>query len=272
VAFGEPEVGQVRVLLAISDRDQDVRRLDIAVHEAPVVCCVERRSDLCEQLDAARRFERAVVEQQFAQVDPGHIIHRQKQQAALFTGVMDPDHMLVAQRGGDSHLALKAQTELLIIGELGREHLQRVDPVQRDIGRAVHDPHPALADQPIDAITADHRATLQPITADMHSQTPRSPTFRRAPKPSHSASRARLAPIWEGSTSARRERRHPSTRSQAGSSTICKLRGHATHAWSERRRACSPTLEGVRLSPPFDTAPSRRGNATASRCPESFAS
>jgi hypothetical protein len=68
-AAGDPEVGEVGVLGAVLvARHQNVRGLDVAVHQSAPVRRVQRRRDRQEQSGRARRLERALVEQQRSQV------------------------------------------------------------------------------------------------------------------------------------------------------------------------------------------------------------
>ena len=57
----EPEVGQVRVLLAVLDRDQDVCRLDVSVHEPAAMCGVKCGRQLFEQVDGPGRLDRSLL-------------------------------------------------------------------------------------------------------------------------------------------------------------------------------------------------------------------
>ena len=157
------------MLLAVLDGDQDVRRLDVSVDESAAVCGVERRRELLEQIDGPAWLERPLLEQNLAQVGAGDVVHHEEQHSFVLAGVMDADDVGVVQRGGDPHLALESLAELLVLGQLGGEHLQRVDPVQRDVSRAVHDAHAAAADQLIDAVAPDYRAGPQLIASHRHS-------------------------------------------------------------------------------------------------------
>jgi hypothetical protein len=64
---GEPEVGQVAVATHV---DQNVRRLDVAVHETALVRGVERVRDLFQQRQCALRREDSLLGQQVFQVVP----------------------------------------------------------------------------------------------------------------------------------------------------------------------------------------------------------
>jgi hypothetical protein len=145
-ALGEPEVSQVRVLLRIFDRDQDVRRLDVTMYEAPGMCRIEGGRDLCHQFDRPLHVQSAFLPQRLAQVGPMHVVHRQEQESILLARVMDSDHVGVVDRRGDPHLPLKALAELLVLGERGNQELQGVDAVERDVRHAIDNAHSAVAD------------------------------------------------------------------------------------------------------------------------------
>ena len=70
----EPEVGEIDVLRAV---EQDVRRLDVAVHESARVRRVERCGDLRADRDRPRRLERALRSEQRAEIDAVHEPHRE---------------------------------------------------------------------------------------------------------------------------------------------------------------------------------------------------
>ena len=143
-ALREPEVRQIRVLLTIPDREQDVPRLDVAVHEPAGMCGIERERDLRQQLDSPGWTQGAVLDHQLAKVGAVDVFHGEEQHAVLLARVVDPDHVGVFKRSGDLHLALEALAELLILGQLRSQHLERVGSVQPDIGYAIHHPHRAL--------------------------------------------------------------------------------------------------------------------------------
>src|SRR5437868_12352454 len=132
------------------------------------MCGVERSTELHQQLDGPVWFKRAAFTKKLVQVGSMHEVHDQEEQPIVLAGVMDRNHIWVVQRRGNAHLALEPLPELIIVSQLRREHLQSVDPVERDIGRAVHDPHPATADQLVDAVTANNKAALKLTTSGWH--------------------------------------------------------------------------------------------------------
>ena len=166
--LGHPEVRQVGVLGAIGDGDQDVRRLDVAVHQALGVGGVERRGALREQIDRPARIERSRFTDDLAQVGADDVVHHEEHEPFLFSGVVDRDHVGVVDRRGDPHLAPEALPERRVIGQLGRQHLQRVDALQRDVRHPVDDPHAAAADQLVDPVAPDHEATRELTASRLH--------------------------------------------------------------------------------------------------------
>ena len=164
----KPEVGQVRVLLAVAHRDQDVRGLDISMYEAAAMCSIERGCELLEQLNGALRFDRSVLHQDLAEVRACDVVHHEEQQPLVLARVVDPHDVGVVQGRGRSHFASEALAELLIVGQCRVQHLQRVDPVERDVCHAINQAHSSAADQFVDSIAPDYFAPLQFIASNRH--------------------------------------------------------------------------------------------------------
>ena len=136
--------------------------------EAAVVRCVERRGELLEQLHRPVRVDRAVLEQDLAQVGSGHVVHDEEQHPVVLAGVVDSHHVGVVQRSGDPHLPLEALAELLVLSQGRRQHLERIDSVQRDVCGPVDQAHAAATDQLVDSVSANYRATLQLVASHCH--------------------------------------------------------------------------------------------------------
>jgi hypothetical protein len=85
---GDAEVAQVRVLAAAADLDQDVRRLDVAVHEAALMGGVERLGDLGDDVRRAPPFQAVLGGQQGAQVGALDPAHRDEQPALGLAGLV----------------------------------------------------------------------------------------------------------------------------------------------------------------------------------------
>ena len=145
---GEAEVGQVDALVGALALDQDVAGLDVAVDEAARVGGVERRGDLGDHGGGVLGAHRAVGPSSAAQVGAVDQVHGHEQQAVLLAGVVDRDHVRVADRDRDPRLLAEAAAEALVGGELRRDDLERDDVVERQVGRLVDDAHPPLPASP----------------------------------------------------------------------------------------------------------------------------
>jgi len=98
---GDPEVGQVRVIRVA---DQDVRGLDVAVHQPARVRRVERGGYLRGDRDRALRLQRPVGEQR-AQVAAVDVAHRDVELAVGLVGVVHGHNVRVVEGGGEARLA-----------------------------------------------------------------------------------------------------------------------------------------------------------------------
>ena len=159
-ALGQPEVGQVRVGLRGLVGDQDVRRLDVAVHQSARVRGVERAGDLGQ--DDARHLEReGTAIDHAAQVRPGHEAHREVEHALLLAAAMDGHDVRVLEGRRQARLGPEARGRVLVLHPLGRDQLQRHGAIEIDVHRLVDDAHPAAVEQPVDPVAGEHRAVLE---------------------------------------------------------------------------------------------------------------
>ena len=82
-ALREAEVAEVAVLASRGSRDEDVRRLDVAMDEALLVSGVEGLRDLREEVDGALRLERSVLGDDLREVGALDVAHREEEDAVL---------------------------------------------------------------------------------------------------------------------------------------------------------------------------------------------
>lgn len=149
----DPEVEQAHASLA---RDQDVRGLEVAVHDESLVRGPHGQANVAEQLHAmadARGCRRAV---------PGdgravHMLHGKPRRAVVgLPGVVQRDDAGMAQRGEDA---------LLLVEASAAERGERSVPqhLQRDLGAdvvascEVHDAHATITERADDAVGAERR-------------------------------------------------------------------------------------------------------------------
>ena len=165
LALGQPEVGQVRVVLGA---EQDVRRLDVAMHEPVRMCGIQRAADLRDDLRRARRLERALGAHERPQVRPVDVAHDDEQHALALARVIDRDHVRVLDRRRRLGLRDEARAEVGLLGERRGDDLQRDDAVEVEVPRAVHDAHPAASGEPLDAMVDEDVAWLELRHARRH--------------------------------------------------------------------------------------------------------
>ena len=146
--LGEAEVGQVAVFAG----EEDVARLDVAVHEPLGVGGIESASDLPDKLDRAVGLEPSLPLEQALEIDPLDVAHGDVESAPVLAGVVDGDDVGVIDRRGNARLAQKPLAEALVLGEVWGQKLERHLAPQPLVVGAVDDAHTTAADQRLDPI------------------------------------------------------------------------------------------------------------------------
>ena len=137
--------------------EQDVVRLDVAVDD-------RERMGGAEGVGRLRHDAPRLVDRQLAPPPdpPGdrfavHVAHDEVDQALAFADGVDRDDMGVGQPGGGLGLAGKALADVLLEGELGRQHLDGDAALEPLVPRPVDHPHPATPDLALDGIGIPQR-------------------------------------------------------------------------------------------------------------------
>ncbi len=162
--FGESEVGEVGVRAGLrprADRDEDVRGLDVSMHEPLFVSGIERRRDLANDPGRLRRVERTLLAEQGPKVGPFHVPHRDEQPSVGFARLVDRDHVRMVDRRGKARLADEPLAESRVLRQLNGEELQCNLPPQALVFREVHDAHAAAAHDPVDPVARELLARLE---------------------------------------------------------------------------------------------------------------
>ena len=132
--------------------EQDVRRLDVAVDEAVAVGGVERAGDLGDDVGRAFGSELVLGAHERAQIGPVDVAHDDEQHALALARVVDGDDVRVLDGGRRLGFGDEALSEVLVVGERGRDDFQRDRPLQAELRRAIDDAHPTAAGEPFDAV------------------------------------------------------------------------------------------------------------------------
>ena len=132
-------------------RDEDVRRLDVAVHEPRGVRGVERVGDLGDHARGARGVEPALAPEDPVQVRARHVAHDEVEVAVLLAGRVDRDDVRMVDRRGEAGLALEALPQLGVRRAVGGDELERDRAAEPQLGRTVDHAHAAGAEDLLDA-------------------------------------------------------------------------------------------------------------------------
>ncbi len=135
--------------------DQDVGRLDVAVHDAARVGVAEAGADLQEDAHALGQGDRRLALDQRAQVVALEQLHGHVEPPVGLVHVVDADDVGMAQLADRLDLATEALVQLFLGGELLGEHLERHRPAQGQVAGAVDHAHGAFAQLVEDLVTAE---------------------------------------------------------------------------------------------------------------------
>ncbi len=124
---GDAEVGDLD--LAVGG-DEDVARLDVAVHDTVAMRIGERLGDPCSHGGRLQRRQRSLGADDRGERFPVDVFHDDEVGRLRLAPVEDRDDVGVAQVGGGLGLSAEALDEGVVGGELREEHLQRHEAVE----------------------------------------------------------------------------------------------------------------------------------------------
>jgi hypothetical protein len=154
-AGAEPEVREVAMLLAGAPRQEDVRRLHVAMHEPALVCGVEGARDLADEDEGSLGGERALSAKQRLEVSACDVPHGYVEEPTGLTRLVHGDDVGVVERSGELRLSQESPAEPLVFRKLRREELQRNLSIQPGVVGEVHDAHAAAAEHAFDAVARE---------------------------------------------------------------------------------------------------------------------
>ncbi len=149
--LGDPEVAEVRVLVLLPGSDEDVRGLDIAMHETVGVDGVERLRDLREDVESTPDREPTRPPEQRPEVGAVDVAHRDVEAVLGLSRLVDGHDARMLDPRRRTPLLLEPLAELPVMAELRSKHLQRDLAAVAQLLGAVDDSHAAPADDALDA-------------------------------------------------------------------------------------------------------------------------
>ena len=139
---GDPEVGQVHVAFVV---EQQVARLDVAVHDARMMSRAQCATDLIHDPHGLVEIERA-VDETILDGPAAQPAHHEVRAARLSPEVVQRHDVGMLEAGDELRLALEPADERGVVGEIRVDDLHRDIAAHTGLGRAVHDPEATLTE------------------------------------------------------------------------------------------------------------------------------
>jgi hypothetical protein len=158
---GDPEIGEPHLEPAGDLLEQDVVRLDVAVHHAQLVRLGERGRDLGEQVGGLGRRERPERAQPPPQAAAGHVVHHQGERAADAEQVPDADDVLVPHHHQDRAFLDEPDDQLRLPEQPLVQQLHRHALAGRAVYPAPHGAGGAVPDRADEDVRVAHAAAAE---------------------------------------------------------------------------------------------------------------
>nr|WP_228800110.1 hypothetical protein [Nocardia cyriacigeorgica] len=154
-AARDAEIGDQCALAAIDGGDEQIGRLDVAMHDIVAMGVVEPRGGIAEDAGRPFRVEPArFAGQQLGGIRAVDVLHFDPADAVCLAPVQDPDDVVVGERAGQ--VGFPAEQMDVAPARLRRvEHLQRHRFGQTGMRGAVDRPHPTGAEFFLDPVIGE---------------------------------------------------------------------------------------------------------------------
>jgi hypothetical protein len=129
---------------------EQIGRLDVAMHEARVVCMLQTGTRLCPEADDTGRRQG----RRFRKRAAAHTLHHDEWPPIGVTGVVHPHDVRVRESAGETRLTQEAGEELVFRSEMLREQLDRDETVEFGVMSEINGRHPAAPELAFDAVPA----------------------------------------------------------------------------------------------------------------------
>ena len=160
----EPSQAHVQQLDRAVGVDQQVGRLDVAMHESRAVCVIQPFRRLPDVFHRIQVVGGATADNQLLQALAVDVLHHQEVNLRVtILSVIDivrPHDIRVIDRRHRLSLAMKSRQIRRIIDSLGRQHFDRTAPLHQQMFGEIHRTHPALAQQTEQLVLAEREALV----------------------------------------------------------------------------------------------------------------
>ena len=146
--LGQPKIRDYRLAVV----QEDVAGLQVAVQHPGGVRVPDRRKDLPQELEAGCRGQGTAPLQHRIEGGARDVLHHKKQRLLRLAQGVDVDNAVGIEAGQGLGLLPKAPRECIVVGQMGRNHLQRHGRLEGPIRGAVHRAHAAAANDGVEAV------------------------------------------------------------------------------------------------------------------------
>src|SRR5438105_291746 len=145
------EIDMVRIAVRAA-LDEDVRGLNVAMDESPLVRCVERSPRLFDQEECLSRCDGTVLLEHRAEIGAGHVPHRDEEKIFVRSRVEDRDNVGMIERRRNPRLMDEALAKDIIEGELRSEDFDRHGTTEPKVLGPVDNAHSPSAQYRLEAV------------------------------------------------------------------------------------------------------------------------
>jgi hypothetical protein len=150
VGTRDAEVGHDRAARAALD--EDVLRLDVAVHDAACMRVGQCPRHLPQHAHRIGRRQCAAVPDAIAERLAIHVAHGEEGEAADLVGAVHRHDVGMRELRGHARLAQESLARVGLLGERGRQHLEGHLPVEAFVAGEQHDAHAATSELALDVV------------------------------------------------------------------------------------------------------------------------
>jgi hypothetical protein len=151
----DPGYTEVDHINEVAQRDQDVRRLDVAVDEVVSVRGIQGLGDLADKVHSPLRRDPTVRFEHPEDIGAVHQAHVNEELAIDLAEVMNGNDVRIPQSRGDVRFTLESLDELLVTRQGCGQELECDIPVTVRVVRLINFAHSADTQQRFKAIVSD---------------------------------------------------------------------------------------------------------------------
>src|SRR5205809_144224 len=161
--LGDPEVREHHPAVVV---EHDVGRLHVAVHHTALMGVSQGAGRFPENPLDLRHGKRLLLVEQILERGARDVLHDEVVEPALALDAIDGNDVGVIELGRGLGLLLEAAHHLVVLSDVGRQHLDRDLALERQIMRQEDLAHPSLTQQALEPVLALDDA-LQPLAHDV---------------------------------------------------------------------------------------------------------